>query len=230
MNKQFIYLPFAVLVSVLAACTPPKKDIPGLTSEIDAASAGHYAQSVHHEEMAEERLEKANNVLEHWKNGHYWNIDERQNAIDAAKDADQHRLASEQMLCQWIIDVHGQSHHDDTAQSAAAYFRTGSATPYKTNDQAIAVLGKFLGAHPDATAEVTAYTDTVGSSESNQQLANRRAAAVSEMLNEYGAKMEQLHVRAMGEAHGPDNTPEQQHRIVTISTAHSNFTHCANLK
>ncbi|MDD5410524.1 MAG: OmpA family protein [Methylobacter sp.] len=231
MNKQFIYLPFAVLVSVLAACTPPEKDIPGLTSEVDAATAGHYGQSIHHEQMAEEKLEESNKVLEHWKKGYYWNIDERQKAMDAAKEAAQHKLASEKELCQWIVDVHGKSHHhDELVHTEAAYFKTGSATPYKTNDHEISVLGKYLGTHPDATADVTAYTDTVGSAESNQQLSDRRAATVSEMLNEYGAKMEQLHVKAMGEAQGPDNTPDQHHRVVTISVAHPGFTDCSNLK
>jgi len=45
--------------------------------------------------MAEEKLEESNKVLEHWKNGQYWNIDERQKAMDAAKEAAQHKLASE---------------------------------------------------------------------------------------------------------------------------------------
>jgi outer membrane protein OmpA-like peptidoglycan-associated protein len=231
MKKQCTYLLFAVLVSVLTACTPPEKDIPGLTAEVDAVVAGHYGQSIYHEELAQEKLEEANNVLDHWKNHHYWNIDEKQKAMDAAKEAAQHKLDSEKELCLWIVDVHGQSHHhDEKAHKAAAYFKTGSATPYKTNEHDISVLGKFLAAHPDATADVTAYTDTVGSAESNQQLADRRAAAVSEMLNEYGAKMEQLHVKSIGEAHGPDNTPDQEHRIVTISTAHLSFTHCSDLK
>ena len=230
MNKQFIYLLCAVLVSVLAACTPPAKDIPGLTSEIDAATTGHYGQSIHHEQLAEEKLEESNKVLEHWKNGYYWNIDERQKAMDAAREAAQHRLASEKELCQWLIDVHGKDHHDGSAQSVAAYFKTGSATPYKTDDHVISVVGKFLGTHPDATADVTGYTDTVGSSASNQQLAERRAATVAEMLNEYGAKMEQLHIKAMGEAHGPDNTPDQQHRTVTIVALQTGFAHCSELK
>lgn len=231
MNKQCIYLPFAVLVSVLAACTPPEKDIPGLTSEVDAAVAGHYGQSIYHEQLAEERLEEANKVLGHWKNDHYWNIDERQKAMDAAKEAAQHRLASEKELCLWIIDVHGRGHHHDKkVRHTAAYFKTGSATPYKTNDHEISALGIYLGAHPDATAEVIAYTDTVGTKESNQKLADRRAAVVSVRLNEDGAKMEQLHIKAMGEADGPDNTPDQQHRVATISAAHPGYTDCSNLK
>jgi hypothetical protein len=75
MNKQCIYLPFAVLITALAACTPPEKDIPALSTEIDAAVAGHYGQSIYHEELAEEKLEESNNVLKHWQNDYYWNID-----------------------------------------------------------------------------------------------------------------------------------------------------------
>jgi len=231
MNKQCVYLPFAVLVTVLAGCTPPEKDIPGLTSGIDAAVAGHYGQSIYHEELAEEQLKKADRVLKHWKNGHYWNIDERQKAMEAAQEAAQHRLASEKELCQWLTAVHGHNHHQDEAvQRTAAYFRTGSAIPYQTNDHDIAVLGKYLESHPDAVADVIAYTDTVGSSESNQNLSERRGATVSQMLVAQGAKAEQLRVTALGEAQGPDNTPDQQHRTVAISTLHPNYIDCPDLK
>ena len=232
MNKQCVYLPFAVLVLALAGCTPPEKDIPGLTSGIDAAVAGHYGQSVYHEELAEEKLEKANNVLDHWKNDQYWNIDERQKAMDAAKEAAEHRLASEKELCQWLTSVHGQNHHQaEAAKQTAAYFKTGSAIPYKTNDHHISSLGKYLEHHPDATADVIAYTDTVGSPESNQNLSERRAATVSQMLIEKGAKPEQLRVTALGEAQGgPDNTPDQEHRTVAISTVHPNYIDCPDLK
>jgi outer membrane protein OmpA-like peptidoglycan-associated protein len=231
MNKQCVYLPIAVLVTALAACTPPVKDVPGLTSGIDAAVAGHYGQSIYHEELAEEKLEKANRVLRHWKKDYYWNIDERQKALDAAADAAKHRLASEKELCLWLTEVHGPNHHQvEATKHTAAYFKTGSAIPYKTEDRNIAMLGKYLEHHPDATADVIAYTDTVGSSASNQNLSERRAATVSEMLVAQGAKMEQLHVTALGEAQGPDNTPDQQHRTVAISTVHPDYKDCPDLK
>ncbi|MDD2660834.1 MAG: OmpA family protein [Methylococcales bacterium] len=231
MNKQCVYLTFAALVTALAACTPPAKDVPGLTSEIDAAVAGHYGQSIYHEELAEEKLEKANRVLKHWKKGYYWNIDERQKGMDAAQQAAQHRLESEKELCQWLTEVHGPNHHQmEATEHTAAYFKTGSAAPYKTEDRNIAMLGKYLAHHPDATAEVIAYTDTVGSPASNQNLSERRAAAVSQMLVGQGAKMEQLHMQAMGEAQGPDNTPDQKHRTVSISTSHPEYVDCPDLK
>lgn len=67
MNKQYVFLPIVVMVTTLVACTPPEKDIPGLTAGIDAAVAGHYGQSIYHEELAQDNEDKANNVLKHWK-------------------------------------------------------------------------------------------------------------------------------------------------------------------
>lgn len=231
MNKQFIYLPFAVLAVSLTACTPPAKDIPGLTSEIDAANAGHYGQSVYHEELAEKNLEEANEILEHWKNDHYWNIDLRQKATTAAQAGAHHRKESEKELCKWLTSVHSHNHHQgEVVQHAAAYFRTGSAVPYKTNHAEIATLGKYLETHPAATGEVIAYTDTVGSAQSNQTLSERRALRVKNLLIAHGAKPEQLTTKAMGEAEGPDRTPNQKHRVVMISTAHPNYIDCPDLQ
>ena len=231
MNRHFFYLPCALLATALAGCTPPQKDIPLLTSEIDAVVAGHYGQSIYHEELAQEKLEVANNVLQHWQNDHYWNIEEGQKAVDAARAASQHRLESEKALCQWLMAVHGSSHHmSEVAKHAAAYFRTGSAVPYSTDHHAISAMGSYLQSHPDAFADVIAYTDTVGSAASNQDLAARRAETVVSLLVEHGAKREQLRVKSVGEAEGSDNTPNQQHRVVMMSTEHPEYQDCAGLK
>lgn len=231
MNRQIIYLPGAVLIAALAGCTPPHKDIPLLTSEIDAVVAGHYGQSILHEKLAEEKLEEAGNILEHWQNDHYWNIEEGQRAVDAAREAARHRLESEKALCRWLTAVHGPNHHQsEVVQHAAAYFRTGSDVPYNTDHKEIAVLGKYLQTHPDATAEITAYTDTVGSAQSNQDLAERRAATVSRLLVQQGANPQQLYSKSVGEADGPDNTPNQENRVVMMSTAHPDYMDCAGLQ
>ncbi len=231
MNKQSIYLLLAVFIFSLAACTAPsEKDIPGLTAEIDTALAGHYGQSIYHEELAEEQLEIADNVLHHWQDDHYWNIDERQKAMDAAQKAGQHRLQSERHLCEWLSSVHGHHHHGAEKKHIAAYFRTGSSVPYKTNDERIALMGKFLRDHPDAKADVIAYTDTVGSSASNQILSEQRAEHVRQELIAQGAKQGQLTVKAMGEAGGPNNTPNQKNRVVKISSIHQNQIDCSLIK
>jgi outer membrane protein OmpA-like peptidoglycan-associated protein len=232
MNRSLYYLPCAIVAAALAGCTqPPRKDIPMLTSEVEAVVGGHYGQSIYHEELAEENLEEATQVLNHWKNDHYWNIEEGQYAVDSARAASMHRLESEKALCQWLTAVHSPNHHmGEVAQHAAAYFKTGSATPYRTDQQAIATMGRYLQSHPDAFADVTAYTDTVGSQGSNQSLAERRANAVARLLAGHGAKSEQLRVKAMGEAEGPDNMPNQQHRVVMMSTEHPAYQDCAGLK
>lgn len=231
MNRKLVYLSLAVLAPVLTACTPPAKDIPGLKSEMDAAVAGHYGQALYHWEAAEERFEEANHILGHWQDDEYWNIDERQKAMDAARDAAQHRLESEKAMCSWLTSVHSHN-HDLTGKlhRTAAFFSTGSATPYNTNHNDIATLGAYLKTHPRATAEVTAYTDTVGSAASNQQLAERRAEAVANMLIQQGAQAGQLQLRSVGEAHGPDNSPNQKHRVVKISTKHIEYIDCPDLK
>ncbi|MCF7967334.1 MAG: OmpA family protein [Methylobacter tundripaludum] len=234
MNKQCIYVPFAVLVAALAACSAPaQKDIPALTAGIDAANAGHYRQAIMHEEIAEEKLEEADEALAHWKKDHYWNINDRQKALDAAREAAEHRLASEKEMCQWLTQVHSQNHLKDgsvSAQYSAVFFADGSAVPYKSEEHEIAILGSYLEAHPDVSVNIEAYTDTVGSAASNQSLSERRAATVRDMLVKNGAKVQQLHVKALGKAHGPDNTRDQQHRIVSMVTIHPAYADCSDLK
>lgn len=233
MKRQCIKVPFAVLVASLAACATPQKDIPGLSSGIDAANAGHYRQAIMHEEAAEKKLAEANKALAQWKNDHYWNINDQQKAKDAAQAAAEHRLASEREMCQWLTQVHSQNHVQDgplSAQHTAVFFADGSATPYKSEEHEIAILGSYLRANPDATADVTASTDTVGSTTSNQSLSDRRASFVRNMLIKHGASAGQLNVKAVGEAAGPANTRNQNHRVVTMVTVHPAYADCPELK
>jgi outer membrane protein OmpA-like peptidoglycan-associated protein len=234
MNRQFFYLPCAVIATALAGCAePPRRDVPVMTSEVEAVVGGHYGQSIYHEELAQENLKKATNVLNHWKNDHYWNIEEGQYGVDSARAASQHRQESEKALCQWLTAAHGPNHQmsmgGNVAQNAAAYFKTGSDKPHRTDRHAISTLGRYLQSHPEASADVVAYTDTVGSPASNQSLAERRAETVTKLLVEQGAKAEQLRVKAVGEAEGPDNTPDQKHRVVMMTTEHPAYQDCAGL-
>jgi outer membrane protein OmpA-like peptidoglycan-associated protein len=231
MRKQYICLPVAVIALTLAACSTPKQDTAGLKAEIDASMAGHYGQSILHEEMAEESLETANDILGHWEKGYYWNIDEKQKALDAAKAAAHHRLESEKEMCAWLTEVHSHNHHHaETIHETVAYFKTGSHVPFKTKEDAISHIGHFLHDHPDATATVTASTDTVGKPAANQALSERRAKSVSELLIKNGARASQLVSKAIGEAHGPDNTADQSHRVAVVISAHPDYLDCPKLK
>lgn len=234
MNKQLNTALFVAIIASLTACTSaPPKDISGLEAAIAAANAGHYRQSLHHEEIANEYLEDANTILEHWKNDHYWNIDEAQKAKEAALAAAQHRHESEVEMCQWLTQVHSENHAKDalvSQQHATVYFKTGSATPYQAEQHEISVLGKYLAENPTINAEIIAYTDTVGSNPSNDKLSHNRAHFVANKLVERGARPSQLQIKSMGEAHGPDNTHEQNHRVVTVRTIHPGYVDCATLK
>lgn len=231
MKKQYFYLPLAVLTLSMTACTNPKMDTSDLKAGIDASRAGHYGQAMLHEELSEEDLEVANNILGHLEKDHYWNINEKQKGLDAARSAAHHRLESEKEMCKWLTEVHGHNHHQvEAIHETVAYFKTASAVPFKVKDDTIGHIGNWLHHHPDATAVVTASTDTVGKPAYNQALSERRANTVTERLISKGAKPGQLQVKAIGEAVGPDNTPNQENRVAIVITSHPDYIDCPNVK
>lgn len=231
MNKPSLYLPLAILTLALAGCTTPKKDGSDLKAEIDASRSGHYGQAMMHEEMAEEQLETANNVLKHIEQGHYWNINEKPMALAAAKSSADHRLASEKEMCLWLTEVHSPNHHlNEATQKTVAYFKSGKAVPFKVEESSVAAIGHWLEHHPDATATVSASTDTVGKPTANQKLSEQRANNVGQLLIKEGAKASQLTLKATGEAAGPDNKADQKNRVAIVITSHPQYADCANLK
>lgn len=232
MKKHTINLMLAILGISLTACnTAPKKNIAELRAAIDASNQGHYGQSVLHENLASANQQTAERILQHWENDQYWNIDEKQQAADATKLATLHRHESEKELCHWLTEVHGHNHHNlETSHHAAIYFNTGSATPMRANDEHIHTIGHFLHLHPQATATVTAQTDTVGDNDNNQLLSERRAETVKQLLMEHGSKAHQLNIKALGEAIGADNNANQENRVVSISITYpDSYTDCPKL-
>ena len=227
--KKYIHLPLAVLVLSLVACTTPRMNTADLKAEIDASRSGHYGQAMLHAELSEEDLEVANNILDHLEKDHYWNINEMQTALNAARSAAHHRLESEKAMCQWLTEAHSHNHHKGKIHHSVAYFETGSTVPFKTKDETINKVGRWLKAHPNATATITASTDTVGRPDYNQHLSEERAQTVVQRLVANGASPNQLIVKAMGEAAGTDDTPNQEHRVVTI-TAHDGYIDCPHMK
>ncbi len=229
--KKYIYLPLVTLAFFLAACTTPKISTTDLISEIDDARAGHYGQAMLHEELSEKDLSVANNILSHLEKGHYWNINEKQRALDAARSAAHHRLESEKAMCNWLTEVHSQNHHKvEAIHDTVAYFKTGSSVPFSTKDDSISRLANWLQDHPDATAIVTASTDTVGEESLNQVLSENRADEIVQRLLANGARLSQLTVRAIGEVGGADNTPNQDNRVVIVITEHPDYIDCPNVK
>ncbi|PPD22100.1 MAG: flagellar motor protein MotB [Methylomonas sp.] len=224
MKKHHIYLPLAILATSLTACSTARQDPSTLKAAIDASMAGHYGQAVLHLEEATEALEDANDILKHQINGHYWNINETQKGLDAAKSAAAHRLESEKHMCEWLKEVHAHNHHQqqqqETVHKAVAYFATGSAEPFKTEHTTLSHIGEFLHHHSDARATVTASTDTVGNPAANQALSEKRARTVANILIKHGASAPQISTEAVGEASGPDNLANQGHRVAVVIATH----------
>lgn len=241
--KNYIYPSLAVLAFLLSACTTPRQNTADLKAEIDAARSGHYGQAILHAEQSAEDLEVANNLLSNIEKDYYWNIDQKQQALNAARSAANHRLESEKEMCKWLTEAHSHNHRKgakkaDIQHHSVAYFATGSAKPFKTNDETISRIGHLLNEHPEATATITATTDTVGKPANNQALSERRAEAVAQRLVERGARPNQLFVKATGEATGPDNTPNQENRVAIVTTSaivsalqiQEGYIDCPNLK
>lgn len=229
--KKYHALPLAISILFLTACATPKTDTEDLKAEIKAARMGHYGQAMFHQEQSEEDLETANEILSHLEKNHYWNINEKQKALDAAKSAARHRLEAEKSMCLWLTEVHGHNHHKKEAiHDTVAYFKTGSAVPFKTKDDTIGKVGSWLKEHPDATATVTASTDTVGKPDYNQDLSERRAKEVIKRLIDNGARPGQLIAKPIGEVPGADNTPDQENRVAIVITSHPNYVDCPNVK
>nr|WP_274377346.1 OmpA family protein [Methylomonas methanica] len=131
----------------------------------------------------------------------------------------------------WLTEVHKQNHHlHEPIHETVAYFKTASAIPFRIKDESIAHVAHWLHHHPDASATVTASTDTVGKPAYNQALSERRAQAVVDRLVSKGASASQLQVKAIGEALGPDNTPNQENRVAIVITSHPGYVDCPNVK
>jgi outer membrane protein OmpA-like peptidoglycan-associated protein len=80
-------------------------------------------------------------------------------------------------------------------------FDTASAGLKSSMGNSVERLGEFLLAYPTRTASVEGYTDSVGSTQSNQELSERRAAAVRTALLRMGVQGGRLAVVGYGETY-----------------------------
>jgi outer membrane protein OmpA-like peptidoglycan-associated protein len=79
--------------------------------------------------------------------------------------------------------------------------------------QSLLRLGAFLKAYPTRTALVEGYTDSVGSTNSNQTLSEQRAASVRSALLGLGVGGERLVIRGYGEAYPVGNNQSGAGRL-----------------
>ncbi len=104
-------------------------------------------------------------------------------------------------------------------------FTTGTATLNMGAGAQLTKLSGFLNKHPDRTAQIDGYTDSVGSDEYNQGLSQRRADSVKSYLVNQGIATERLVATGKGKSSPVgDNasvTGRQQNRRVEVIIANS---------
>ena len=79
-------------------------------------------------------------------------------------------------------------------------FDSGSATLRPGGMRVVARLAEFLREYPERTLAIEGFTDSVGSDSFNQELSERRAAAVRVALIESGIGGSRVYVRGYGKA------------------------------
>jgi outer membrane protein OmpA-like peptidoglycan-associated protein len=99
-------------------------------------------------------------------------------------------------------------------------FATGTAELNTGADSHMAQLAKFLNHYPNRSTVIEGHTDSVGSTDSNQALSQRRADAVKRYLVRQGIAAERLTAQGLGESSPVgDNasiTGRQQNRRVEV--------------
>jgi len=99
-------------------------------------------------------------------------------------------------------------------------FTTGTATLNMGAGAQLSKLAGFLNSHPERTAQIEGYTDSVGSEAYNQSLSQRRADAVKSYLVHQGIDAQRLTTTGNGESSPVgDNataTGRQQNRRVEV--------------
>ena len=92
-------------------------------------------------------------------------------------------------------------------------FDSGRAELKPGSARDMSKLADFFKANPQRTALVEGFTDSVGSEAANQDLSNRRAAAVQAALADMGVERQRISARGYGKAHpvaGNDNASGRQ--------------------
>lgn len=132
---------------------------------------------------------------------------------DAAAQAERVRLAQRDAR---VADLEAQMREINARQTERGIvvtlgdllFNTGDSRLQSEGLRSMSKLADFLKRNPERRAAIEGYTDSVGSSASNQQLSERRAIAVMDALVQQGISASRLTTMAYGEDRpvGDNNT------------------------
>jgi outer membrane protein OmpA-like peptidoglycan-associated protein len=138
---------------------------------------------------------------------------------NASQSAQMDEMQS-QLQAQWQALNARQTERGIVITLGDLLFSSGQSQLQDGGERAVGQLAEFLLRNPQRTAAIEGYTDSVGSTASNQALSDRRAQAVMAALVGRGVASDRLRSSGFGETRpvAPNTTPggRQQNRRVEV--------------
>lgn len=121
--------------------------------------------------------------------------------VDSVRIVDSVRVAPRPGQPPTVVEVRRALLDAGLFRALDVNFETGSATLPPRAERSLAAIGEVLAQYPAVRVEVAGYTDSTGPEALNQQLSERRAAAVRDyLIDNYSIAPDRLTARGYGEA------------------------------
>ena len=230
MKQWFKSAAVLCLTTVLAACAVPDRQpqLEEIQSNIDATYEGEFGALLYNIYQAGEKAEQAADAKAHLESDPPYLANHAgmlEDAVTTSEEALAHRQAAEEALDRYLDPLRARIaylealHVPDISGmfSLPIFFDTGSASVKASEIGKIAEAADLLSQYPIAAVSIVGYTDTVGTSTANDDLARRRADAVVAALRDAGVPVaSSVAVMAAGEAIGADQVDDPMNRRVDI--------------
>ena len=230
MKQWFKSAAVLCLTTVLAACAVPDRQpqLEEIQSNIDATYEGEFGALLYNMVQAGEKAEQAADAKAHLESDPPYLANHAgmlEDAVTTSEEALAHRQAAEEALDRYLDPLRARIaylealHVPDISGmfSLPIFFDTGSASVKASEIGKIAEAADLLSQYPIAAVSIIGYTDTVGTSTANDDLARRRADAVVAALRDAGVPVaSSVAVMAAGEAIGADQVDDTMNRRVDI--------------
>jgi outer membrane protein OmpA-like peptidoglycan-associated protein len=121
--------------------------------------------------------------------------------VDSVRIVDSVRVAPRPGQPPTVVEVRRALLDAGLFRALDVNFETGSATLPPRAERSLAAIGEVLAQYPAVRVEIAGYTDSTGPEALNQQLSERRAAAVRDyLIDNYSIAPDRLTARGYGEA------------------------------
>lgn len=218
------------LATGLAACAAPDRQpqLDAIEANVDATYDGEFGALLYNMVQAGEKAEEAADAKAHLEADPPYLANHAgllEDAVAASEEALAYRHAAEAALDNYLEPLRARIaylealHVPDISGmfSLPIFFDTGSASVNASETGKIAEAADLLSQYPIAAVSIVGYTDTVGTTTANDDLAQRRADAVVAALRDTGVPLaSSVAVVAAGEAIGADQVDDPMNRRVDI--------------